>query len=213
MLRRFWRPFGARAIHILYIFIPIIVICSCLTISFSSEDSQAPEDEGYNLRGHLETPEPAGFSQYTIESQGSIMTRGRENGYNYSDVLVIYNGNSELSIKIAKYFQNARNIPELNMLNLTNISAVQTVSRTVFEDIRGQVEAHLDNNNLTDIINYFVTTKGVPLRVSGGSETNACLDNELTLIKGNYQGYIGNTRWLINPYFEDNEPFSKSKYD
>jgi uncharacterized protein (TIGR03790 family) len=131
--------------------------------------------------------------------------------YNYTDVLVVYNENSGISTRVAKYFQNARNIPDLNMCNITTATS-ETVSRTEFENIRGQIEDYLENNNLTDVINFIVTTKGVPLRVSGSNWQNACLDSELTMILGDYKSNIANGGWFINPYFEDDEPFTREKY-
>jgi uncharacterized protein (TIGR03790 family) len=136
----------------------------------------------------------------------------RDNGYNYTDVLVVYNNNSALSIQIAQYFQNARNIPNINMCNITT-STSETVNRAEFQNIRTRIESYLDGNNLTDKINYIVTTKDVPLRVSGGTNDRACLDSELALIKGQYQGNIAGNGWLINPYFQDDEPFTREKYD
>jgi uncharacterized protein (TIGR03790 family) len=131
--------------------------------------------------------------------------------YNYSDVLVVYNENSGISTRVAQYFQNARDIPSLNMCNITTATS-ETVSRTEFENIRGQIEDYLENNNLTDVINFIVTTKGVPLRVSGSNWQNACLDSELTMILGDYKSNIANGGWFINPYFQDNEPFTREKY-
>lgn len=139
------------------------------------------------------------------------MNVNRDYEYNYTDVLLVYNEASGLSTRVAQYFQNARNIPNINMCNITT-STGETVSRAEFDNIRAQIESYLDDNNLTDKINYIVTTKGVPLRVSGGANDRACLDSELTMIKGDYQNYIGNNNWAINPYFEDNEPFSREKY-
>ncbi len=132
--------------------------------------------------------------------------------YNYSDVLVIYNENSGISTRIARYFQDVRSIPERNMCNITT-STSETVNRNEFENIRDQIEEYLENHNLTNEINYLVTTKGVPLRVSGSSWTNACLDSELTMILGQYSTEIGNANRVLNPYYQDNEPFSRSKYD
>jgi hypothetical protein len=97
------------------------------------------------------------------------------------------------------------------MCNITTATS-ETVSRAEFENIRGQIETYLEVNNLSDKINYIVTTKGVPLRVSGSGWTNACLDSELTMILGDHKNNIANTYWLINPYFTDNEPFSREKY-
>jgi uncharacterized protein (TIGR03790 family) len=218
MLRVVFRFVRDNLIHVSHIFIILIILLSSvssftvLATEQSFEHSEQAEELKININPPLQIAEVV--SEPNQINQVSTISRSqRPIEYNYTDVLIVYNGNSGLSVRIAKYFQNARSIPEINMLNLTNITAVETVSKTVFGDIRTQVENHLDDNNLTDSINYIVTTKGVPLRVSGGTNDRACLDNELALIKGTYSGYIGNSGWLVNPYFEDEVPFTKTKYD
>jgi hypothetical protein len=51
----------------------------------------------------------------------------------YDDVLVIRNLNSPMSMQIADYFQSERNIPQINICNITT-STSETVSRTVFDN-------------------------------------------------------------------------------
>jgi uncharacterized protein (TIGR03790 family) len=199
-----WTKFRAYLIFLVL----FLIIFSSMSLAVLSQSAKWSQVDRAGATSEVNGPE-----YNFIHSEDPITFQARSNGYNYTDVLVVYNGNSGLSVKIAKYFQAARDIPELNMVNLTNISAVETVSKTVFDEIRGQIEGHLDDNNLTQKINYIVTTKGVPLRVSGSTMGRACLDNELTMIKGSYQGSIGNSGWLINPYFQLDEPFSKSKLD
>ena len=149
-----------------------------------------------------------------ITDKPLTISQSRDSIYDYSDVLVVYNSASPISITIADYFQNVRSIPEINMVSLSGIPTSETINRTVFNNIKNQIEAHLENNNLINKINYIVTTKGVPLRISGPSDPQrASVDSELTLIKGQYDTNIGNSGEFVNPYFNDDEPFTKEKYD
>jgi len=151
------QPSGARVKHCVIYLICLLCLCSYINTLAISEPSEALESfkiEKSESTATLEDIKPKNF--FPMDQEYEIKPVATEKGgrsYNYSDVLLVYNGNSALSIKIAKYFQNARNIPESNMVNLTNISAVETVSRTVFEEIRGQIESYLDDNNLTNRIN------------------------------------------------------------
>jgi uncharacterized protein (TIGR03790 family) len=140
----------------------------------------------------------------------------------YDDVLVVRNLNSPLSMQIADYFIVKRNIPQINICNITT-STSETVSRTVFEnEIRIPVEDHIIDNGLIGIINYIVTTKGLPLRIAEEDTSDdasymwdrACVDSDLALIIGAYQGYIGQPLWYNNPYFDPDpkEEFSMWNY-
>ena len=197
------------AVEKLNIFLLILILLSMPAVGSFSEYSNQDLNENTLIKAHVTD---VILAPVTDLQGNSIQAPIRDNGYNYTDVLVVYNENSALSIQIAQYFQNARNIPNINMCNITT-STSETVDRSEFQNIRTQIESYLDENNLTDNINYIVTTKEVPLRVSGGTNDRACLDNELALIKGQYQGNIAGNGWLINPYFEDDEPFTREKYD
>lgn len=132
---------------------------------------------------------------------------------NYDDVLIVRNLNSAMSMQIADYFQVKRNIPPINICNITTITT-ETISRTGFEtDIRTPVEDHITNNGLLGVINFIVTTKGVPLRIAeqDTSDDNwnqpwtidrASMDAELALILGPYKNNIGDPWWINNPYFD-----------
>jgi uncharacterized protein (TIGR03790 family) len=138
--------------------------------------------------------------------------------YNYTDVMVIYNEASAMSVQIAEYFQQTRDIADINMCNITGPTG-EVVSRTEFENIRAQVENYLVNNNLTQKINYFVTTKGVPLKVSEENTGNdnwgnpntidrASFDQEISMILGPYQDYIGTGGFYLNALYEETNEFS-----
>ncbi len=104
----------------------------------------------------------------------------------YSDVAVIINNQSEASRIIGYSFALARNIPSERILLLTNESTPtgETINPTQFDDFfANPLQQMITNRNLTDL-NVLVTTKGVPLRVSGGANSKASFDSELALIGG-----------------------------
>lgn len=132
--------------------------------------------------------------------------------YDYSDVLLIVNDNSAISVQIGDYFKQQRNIPDINVVHLHTV-ATEGVSRTEFtNNIRTPIENHLISNNLKDSINYIVTTKGVPLTVS---DTAEAVNQELMLILGPYASSIGtggSYAYSYSPYSGKDEKFSHAKF-
>ncbi|UCD92575.1 MAG: TIGR03790 family protein [Methanobacteriota archaeon] len=132
--------------------------------------------------------------------------------FDYSDVLVIRNMNSPISVEIADYFIQQRNIPPENICNVTT-STTEVIDRTTFNNLRSQVENNMTTHGLVDKINIIVTTKGVPLKVSDFfDQMRASVDSELALINDINSGAIGNMWWFLNPYFNATEPFNHTSY-
>ena len=73
----------------------------------------------------------------------------------------------------------------------------------------------LQNRSSSNQLNYLVTTKGIPLRVSGGNDM-ASFDQELALLGGSYNSSIGSNYWFNHDYGplagKAMEPFTRSKY-
>jgi uncharacterized protein (TIGR03790 family) len=150
----------------------------------------------------------------------------------YDDVLLVRNLNSPVSMEIADYFRSQRNILPLNICNITT-STSETISRTNFDnEIRIPIEDYLTSNGLENTINFIVTTKGVPLRISEEDSSDddwnnpitidrASVDSELTLILGSYSMFIGGGGFMMttpitymqNPYFNASDDFSHTTYD
>jgi len=86
----------------------------------------------------------------------------------YSDVLLVCNNNSDVSQEICSYFIEQRVPFDFNLTHLVNLSAPlkETVACSDYESIRAQINQTLAN---TSLINYIVTTKGVPLRACSRS--------------------------------------------
>ena len=137
----------------------------------------------------------------------------------YDDVAVIVNDNSQTSIDIGNYFQSARNIPNQNIIHI-NGSTSEEIDTTEFASIRVQIENYLVTTGLEDSINYLVTTKGVPLKVTGncfdtigGGIYCASFDSELALILGQYASSIGQNGSVVNPIFNSTQHFSRETSD
>src|SRR5206468_3536017 len=91
---------------------------------------------------------------------------------NYNDVGVIVNVRSKNSVAIAGYFVKQRNIPAANII-MFNGDSSEVIDSLTFEQIRKQIEDTIKARNLTNKLNYLVTTKGVPLKVTRGDTCNA----------------------------------------
>ena len=138
----------------------------------------------------------------------------------YRDVGLIVNVNDSNSVAIADYFTSKRDIPARNVIRI-DAPAKETITPEEFDAIRAQIEEYLTvTTGLVDTLNFFVTTKGVPLRVlhsgGGGDPTNASFDAEIMLILGAFAPHIHqNTLFAsqssINtqPYFQRFAPYRR----
>jgi uncharacterized protein (TIGR03790 family) len=132
----------------------------------------------------------------------------------YSDVLLVVNDNSSISMQIGDYFRSQRNIPDINICNIT-VSTLEQVNRLEFNRIRNQIETYLGDNNLTDKINYIITTKGIPIRISHGNwRLRASVDSELCLILGPYSIWIDDTTntKISQVYYQEDKEFSRKDF-
>ena len=138
---------------------------------------------------------------------------------NYNDVAVIINDNSPESIEIGNYFQQQRNIPDINMIHIQCSTDEHVDSLELFSIVH-QIGDYLLLQEIKDEINYLVTTKGVPITFEKGScdslgPLNHCtsIDSELTLVV-NHEDIIGpNNTGFNNPFYNRNDyEFSQTKY-
>jgi len=137
---------------------------------------------------------------------------------NYNDVAVIVNNNSPESIEIGNYFKEKRNIPNVNMIHI-NCSTEERVDSTELFSVVHQVSDYLVNTNISQTINYLVTTKGVPLTFEGGNCDSiptflkcSSINSELSLVV-NHEDQIGTTNTFVNPYYDIMDPdFSQTNY-
>ncbi len=133
----------------------------------------------------------------------------------YSDVLVVVNSNSSVSVNVGNYFKTQRSIPSQNICTISCTTAEEIDSLT-FESIRTSIQNYMSSNGLVNSTNYIVTTKGIPLKVhrSGSTfspyATSSSFDGELTMIFSNLSSSIGNSGGVSNPYYNSTNNFSRS---
>jgi len=122
------------------------------------------------------------------------------------------NSSSSISDSIGRYFAGVHHIPEQNLIYIT-VPTTEEINSAQFENLRQQIESIFISRNLTDSINYIVTTKGMPLKVNRYSSfLNSSVESELSLILGPYASSIGKYGWVNSPYFNQQHDFIRSLY-
>lgn len=131
-----------------------------------------------------------------------------------NEVVIIVNNNSDISKEIGYYYADKRNISYENIC-LIETSTSEVINRNTYNDIEDQVKTFMSENNLIESIKYLVTTKQVPLKVSGTSDyfSGNCssLDSEIALIFSPMES--GNDGKYNNPYFNENNHFERNNND
>jgi uncharacterized protein (TIGR03790 family) len=131
--------------------------------------------------------------------------------YDYSDVLVLINNNSAMSKQVGEYFADARGVPSKQVAYL-DVPALEVINKDQYEDLEDQVKTYILRNNLVSSINYIVTTKGFPLKITNASNWfRACVDEELALVYGNLEGTVGGYAWTNSPYYGDRTYFDRNE--
>ena len=141
-----------------------------------------------------------------------------ESTTDYSDVGVLINNLSEESRTIGWAFVAARNISldRVFIFNQSGTPTGETINRNQFNTYFALPFLDmLQNSSSANDLNYLVTTKGVPLRVSGGND-KASFDQELSLLGGIYNSSVGGDYWFDHGYGplagKSMEAFTRSKY-
>ena len=145
-------------------------------------------------------------------AQAATLAEAYSSLVDYSDVLIIRNVNSPTSMTIADYFRSQRNITWAHVCNVST-SLNEHIDSTVFTTLANEVKACINALPLGTVINFLVTTKGVPLGTSRSPwEYSASVDSELALVGGTYEGQTGNFRWITNPYYNRFAPFTRARW-
>lgn len=138
---------------------------------------------------------------------------------NYDDVAVIINYNSDESIEIGTYFAEKRLIPEENLIYINCLNE-EVVDTSEFNSICSQVKTYLEENNLSESINYLVTTRGIPVNISYGDSCIGqaslycrSLDNQLTMINSSWAKNQVPNILIENPYLNSLENFSFEEFE
>lgn len=151
-------------------------------VGFSSENSTTV----WNQSPWQSVAVPSGFDAISL--------------YDYSDVGVLINNNSEESRTIGWTFVQARNISSdrIFIFNNSDAPTKETINREQFNTYFSEPFFDMLSNTTAEL-NYLVTTKGIPLRVSGGND-KASFDQEISLVGGMYNSSIGSDNWFNHGY-------------
>jgi len=131
-------------------------------------------------------------------------------------VLVVCNNRSEESMAITEYYCAKRGIAASNVVQVATTMS-EVISHTDFRwEIRDLVKKAIQKSDHR--IDYIVVTKGVPLRIH--DKWGPSVDGQLTstlqdrkLVESGAEPPDGGTReTLVNPYFNQNQPFNSEKY-
>lgn len=140
-------------------------------------------------------------------------------GLSPDQVLIVANERSEISKRIAEYYQRARQIPEHHLVRIRTGPREEIDRETFRREVAQPIAAHLLQHRLPDQILVIVLTKGVPLKIrgTGGPRgTQASVDSELALLyRELIRGPAPPEGPVQNPYFHPNAtaPFSRAEYD
>lgn len=131
------------------------------------------------------------------------------------NILLVINEASPLSMDAGMYYARKRGVPQSNILRIRT-TVEETIARQDFErQINNPIAAWLVRNSAQDRILYIILTKGVPIRISGTSGTDATtasVDSELTLLYRRMLGLNMPAAGPIrNPYFLDATPVAQAK--
>ncbi|MEE8475535.1 MAG: TIGR03790 family protein [Myxococcota bacterium] len=144
----------------------------------------------------------------------------------HPEILILVNGESPISIAVGEYYRASRNVPTANVLRLSvplRDSSLgdrrdESITRGAFVmHIRDPLMQWLTESKLAEQIEIIVTTKGIPLRVTGpGSSmsptllrdsSRASVDAELALLFSGADGRPG-VVGMTNPYFGSDRSFA-----
>ena len=133
------------------------------------------------------------FAGFVVSNQDvwnkPLANHGRTGGFtydsvtDYSDVGVLINNLSEESRTIGWAYVAARNISldRVFIFDASGTPTGETINRNQFDTYFASPFLEMLQNCSSNGLNYLVTTKGVPLRASGGNN-KASFDQELSLL-------------------------------
>lgn len=134
--------------------------------------------------------------------------------FNYSDTILLGNNNSQTSRNLTLYFQAQRGVPDANVL-FADLPPGETISEAQWNTFAAWFVNETANRSLGSQVNYIVTFKDMPIRVSwshAGNNGPTSFQDELMLLGGSYEAYIGQANLYGNPYYNQTDRFSFAKY-
>jgi uncharacterized protein (TIGR03790 family) len=133
-------------------------------------------------------------------------------------VLLVVNHNDPVSLQIGDYYRQRRNIPPNNVCTIAAALNEEIDWQMYLDSIEKPVTECLVGHGLQEKVFYIVTTKGVPLKITGpGAGLNteqASVDSELTMLYGKLHGQdFVRAGAFPNPFFgRPDAVFSHPKY-
>ncbi len=126
--------------------------------------------------------------------------------------LVVVNRGVRISEEIAEYYVHRREIPAGNVCRIRAPRKEQITRREYEAWVEPGVMKCLSEGDLQERIDYIVTTKGIPLRISGAG--NAAVDSELTLLYDKLNGKEHPLEGKVrNPFFgQPSAAFDKARF-
>lgn len=146
------------------------------------------------------------------------------------NVLVVQNGDSPVSRRIAEYYLKKRNISKDYLVTIhTQDSSISASNESITPEdyakkIQDPISEFLAEHELEDQIQYIVLTKGIPIKLTtdplGGSTGPQSVDSLLatTDLKSPRPIRVGDGKGgikcvlIVNPYWQSKERFSHEKF-
>ena len=208
---------STKAISIAFVVMFLLSLLHYSPVASSADNEQAELSEDL-FDGFLVGGQEDVWNQTPWQSIAVPQGFSYDSVIDYSDVGVLINNLSEESRTIGWAFVAARNISldRVFMFNATGTPTGETINRNQFNTFFATPFLEmLQNRTSVNGLNYLVTTKGIPLRVSGGNN-KASFDQELSLLGGAYNSSIGGNYWITHDYGplagKPMEPFTRQKY-
>ena len=126
--------------------------------------------------------------------------------------LVVVNRGAPVSEEIAEYYVHRRKIPSGNVCRIRAPRTEQITRREYEAWVEPGVMKCLEQGDLKERIDYIVTTKGVPLKITGAAA--AAVDSELTLLYDKLNGKEHPLEGKVpNPFFgQPSAAFDKVRF-
>ncbi len=134
----------------------------------------------------------------------------------YDDVLLIVNDRSSASRDIADYFATRRGIPDRHIYHI-DVDSSESMDSASFVTLKWRLQDWMRSRNLVDSINYIVTTKGCPLRVTTVVQDGtvfgglASFEDLLVLINGadSVRMLVPRSGFFANRYYNATQRFRR----
>jgi uncharacterized protein (TIGR03790 family) len=131
------------------------------------------------------------FAACCISSFGSTTPTGTVSTRSANEVLLVYNADSPISTSIANDYAERRHVTNIVVIRCID-SAVSRKNETIplasyTKDVLAPIKAYLANHSG---INFIVLTKGIPIRIDGGSTGSRDLNSREANLQPSLDSYL-----------------------